>query len=71
MTPTSRFVTPAAAVTLIHWGFAVFGGLGCLVFSRVSGGWKLVVLAMTLPPRVGWVGFVVLRARRKGLGQCG
>ncbi len=36
-----RAGVPAVTVTLIHWVFAIFGGLCCLAFLRVSGGWKL------------------------------
>ena len=32
-----RSGVPAVTVTLIHWGFAVFGGLCCLVFLNVTG----------------------------------
>jgi UDP-GlcNAc:undecaprenyl-phosphate GlcNAc-1-phosphate transferase len=66
-----RSGVPAATVTVIHWGFAVFGGLCCLVFLHVSGGWKLVVLAMTVAPQVVWLGFVVWVARRTGIGRWG
>jgi UDP-GlcNAc:undecaprenyl-phosphate/decaprenyl-phosphate GlcNAc-1-phosphate transferase len=66
-----RSGVPAVTVTLIHWGFAVFGGLCCLAFLRVSGGWKLIVLAMTAPPQVAWLGLVVSRARREGIDRWG
>jgi UDP-GlcNAc:undecaprenyl-phosphate GlcNAc-1-phosphate transferase len=66
-----RSGVPAVAVTLIHWGFAVFGGLCCLEFLSVSGGWKLVALAMTVPPQLAWLGFVVWRARRVNPGRWG
>lgn len=66
-----RSGVPAVVVTLIHWGFAVFGGVCCFVFLRVAGGWKLVVLAMTVPPQLAWLGFVVWRARRTGVGRWG
>src|SRR3984957_3714890 len=66
-----RSGVPAVTVTLIHWGFAVFGGLCCVAFLRVSGNWKLVVLVMAVPPQLVWLGFVVWYARRKGLGRWG
>lgn len=66
-----RSGVPAVTVTLIHWGFAVFGGVCCLAFLHVSGGWKLVVLAMTLPPQLAWLGFVIWLARRRELGRWG
>jgi UDP-GlcNAc:undecaprenyl-phosphate/decaprenyl-phosphate GlcNAc-1-phosphate transferase len=66
-----RSGVPAVTVTLIHWGFAVFGGLCCLAFLRLTGGWKLIVPAMTVPPQVAWLGFVVYRAGRKEIGRWG
>lgn len=66
-----RSGVPAVAVTLIHWGFAVFGGLCCFAFLRVLGGWKPVVLLLTLLPQLVWLGFVVWYARRQGLGRWG
>lgn len=66
-----RSGVPAVMVTLIHWGFAVFGGLCCLVFLRVSGGWKLVTLCAIVPPQLAWLGFVVRTADRKGIEQWG
>jgi UDP-GlcNAc:undecaprenyl-phosphate GlcNAc-1-phosphate transferase len=66
-----RSGVPAVTVTLIHWGFAVFGGVCCLAFLHVSGGWKLIVLAMTLPPQLAWLGFVIWLARRRELGRWG
>jgi UDP-GlcNAc:undecaprenyl-phosphate GlcNAc-1-phosphate transferase len=66
-----RSGVPAVTVALIHWGFAVFGGLCCLAFLRVSGGWKLIVPAITVAPQVVWLGFVVFRARREQIGRWG
>ena len=66
-----RSGVPAVAVTLIHWGFAVFGGLCCLAFLHVTAGWKLVVLASTLPPQLVWLAFVVRIAKRHNLGRWG
>ena len=66
-----RSGVPAVTITLIHWSFAVFGGACCVAFLSVSGGWKLVALAMTLPPQLAWLGIVVLHARRVALGRWG
>ena len=66
-----RSGVPAVAVTLIHWGFAVFGGLCCLVFLRVPAVWKAVVPFATLVPQLAWMEFVAWRARRAGLGRWG
>ncbi|HEX3991567.1 MAG TPA: MraY family glycosyltransferase [Acetobacteraceae bacterium] len=66
-----RAGVPAVTVTLIHWGFAIFGGLCCLAFLQVSGGWKLVMLCATIPPQLAWLGFVVRAAARNGIAQWG
>jgi UDP-GlcNAc:undecaprenyl-phosphate GlcNAc-1-phosphate transferase len=58
-----RSGVPAVAVTLIHWGFAVFGGLCCMAFLRATGGWKLLVPLATVPPQLAWLAFVARRAR--------
>ncbi len=62
---------PAVIVTLTHWGFAVFGGVCCLVFSHVGSGWKPVVPFVTLLPQLGWLVFVVRLSRGRGLGRWG
>ena len=66
-----RSGVPAVTVTLIHWGFAMVGGVCCLAFTRVSGGGKLVVLAMTIPPQLIWLAFVVRLARWRGIERWG
>lgn len=52
----------APAVALVHWGFAVYGGLCCLVFIAAPSEWKPLVPALTLLPQLAWLGFVVHRA---------
>jgi UDP-GlcNAc:undecaprenyl-phosphate GlcNAc-1-phosphate transferase len=66
-----RSGVPAVTVTLIHWGFALFGGVCGLLFLNASGDWKLVALYLTVPPQLAWLGFVVWYARRKGLEHWG
>jgi UDP-GlcNAc:undecaprenyl-phosphate/decaprenyl-phosphate GlcNAc-1-phosphate transferase len=66
-----RSGVPAETVTLIHWGFAVFGGLCCLAFLRVAGSWKLISLAATILPQLVWLAFVVWAAGRKGIEKWG
>jgi UDP-GlcNAc:undecaprenyl-phosphate GlcNAc-1-phosphate transferase len=66
-----RCGVPAVTVTLIHWGFAEFGGLCCVLFLGVSGNWKPLVPLLIVPPQVAWLGFVVWLARRKRLGRWG
>ncbi len=66
-----RSGVPAVTVTLIHWGFALFGGLCCLAFLNVTADWKLVVLCTIVPPQLAWLGFVVWIARRRIPGRWG
>jgi UDP-GlcNAc:undecaprenyl-phosphate GlcNAc-1-phosphate transferase len=61
----------AVAVTLIHWGFAAFGGLCAVLFLKAAGDWKLVALYLTVPPQLAWLVFVVWYARRNGLERWG
>jgi UDP-N-acetylmuramyl pentapeptide phosphotransferase/UDP-N-acetylglucosamine-1-phosphate transferase len=66
-----RSGVPATAVTLVHWGFAVWGGLCCLVFIASSSTWKPLVPALTLVPQMLWLGFVVRRAARAEIERWG
>jgi len=66
-----RSGVPSATVTLIHWGFAIYGGLICFVFIAVPSPYKPVVPLATLLPQAAWVGFVVRRARVAGLSRWG
>jgi UDP-GlcNAc:undecaprenyl-phosphate/decaprenyl-phosphate GlcNAc-1-phosphate transferase len=61
----------AAAVSLAHWGFAVFGGACCLVFIAVPSDYKPAVPLITLLPQIVWVWLVVRLARRAGLRRWG
>jgi UDP-GlcNAc:undecaprenyl-phosphate GlcNAc-1-phosphate transferase len=62
---------PAAAVTLAHWGFAVVGGVCCLVFIGADPAWKPFVPLLALAPQPVWLAFVAHRARVAGLGRWG
>jgi UDP-GlcNAc:undecaprenyl-phosphate GlcNAc-1-phosphate transferase len=62
---------PAVTVTLVHWGFAVFGGACCLAFIAVPSRLKPPLPFATLLPQVIWVWFVVRLARKAGLRQWG
>ncbi len=64
-----RAGVPAVAVTLVHWGFAVFGGVCCLVFIAASSAWKPYVPLLTLGPQVVWWWVVRGRARAVGVGR--
>jgi UDP-GlcNAc:undecaprenyl-phosphate GlcNAc-1-phosphate transferase len=56
-------------VTLVQWGFAVFGGVACLVFISAPSWAKPMVVLAPLGPQVGWVGYVVWRARGARVGR--
>jgi UDP-GlcNAc:undecaprenyl-phosphate GlcNAc-1-phosphate transferase len=66
-----RSGVPATAVTLVHWGFAGFGGLCALVFLAAPSPAKPYVPLLTLLPQLAWLRFVVGRARRAGLTRWG
>ena len=63
-------VSPVA-VTLVHWGFAVFGGVCCLLFIALPSPYKPPVPFITVVPQLCWVWFVADRARRAGLSRWG
>jgi UDP-GlcNAc:undecaprenyl-phosphate/decaprenyl-phosphate GlcNAc-1-phosphate transferase len=58
-------------VTLLHWAFAIYGGLCCLTFLQAPMMWKPAVLLLVLPPQVAWTAYVVRRANRAQLGRWG
>ncbi|HXT80459.1 MAG TPA: MraY family glycosyltransferase [Acetobacteraceae bacterium] len=66
-----RSDVPAVAVTLLHWAFAVFGGLVCLWFIAAPSVLKPFVPLATLPPQIAWTIFVASRARRAALLRWG
>lgn len=57
-----------ARITLLHWGFAAYGGLICLLFEAVPGLGKVLLPLAVLPPQLAWLGYVAWRARRAGIG---
>ncbi|HVY15176.1 MAG TPA: MraY family glycosyltransferase [Rhodopila sp.] len=59
------------AVTLLHWGFAVYGGCCSLVFVSSPAMWKPAVLLLVVPPQVVWATWVTRRARAVTLGRWG
>ncbi len=63
-------VSPVA-VTLVHWGFAAWGGVCCLLFLAAPAAVKPVVPLLALLPQAGWVVFVTRRARTAGLRRWG
>ena len=62
---------PAVAVTLVHWGFALFGGLCCLAFIAAPSPLKPYVPLATLVPQAVWVVVVVRRAGWAEIGRWG
>ncbi len=60
---------PAAVVTLVAWGFALWGGGCCLAFLAAGEAAKPWVVLMVLPPQGVWLAYVVRRARRAGVGR--
>jgi len=62
---------PAPAVTLVHWGFALFGGVCCLAFIAAPSPAKPYVPLATLLPQAGWLWLVRRLAARADLGRWG
>jgi UDP-GlcNAc:undecaprenyl-phosphate GlcNAc-1-phosphate transferase len=58
-------------VTLVHWGFATFGGACCLLFVAVPSPYKPPVPFLTVLPQLAWVWFVVHRSRAASLRRWG
>jgi len=58
----------AAAITLVHWGFVLWGGLCCLLFVAAQGSVKPLPVLLVVPPQLAWAAFVSARARRALLG---
>lgn len=57
----------ARLVTIIHWAFAAFGGLCCLLFVNAAPAAKPAYALLPLLPQLGWTAFVAWRVRRRGL----
>src|ERR1700722_14280189 len=61
----------AVIVSLVHWGFALLGGLCCVLFLCLTAEWKPLALALAVAPQLLWMWFVVVRARRAGIRRWG
>ena len=59
----------ATTVTLVHWGFALWGALCCAVFIAAAGLGKPLAAMLVLPPQLIWTGAVALLARRAGIAR--
>ena len=57
------------AVTLIHWGFVLWGALCCFLFLRAAGTGKAGVPLLVLPPQLLWTAYVLRRARARPIGR--
>lgn len=62
---------PAMTVALVHWGFAVFGGLCCLAFIAAPSALKPYVPLAILGPQLVWLRVVVRRAGWSEIGRWG
>lgn len=60
----NRSGMPAVSVTLVHWSFAVWGGLCCLGLAAAASPWKPVWVLLVVPPQGIWLAWVRRRARR-------
>jgi UDP-GlcNAc:undecaprenyl-phosphate GlcNAc-1-phosphate transferase len=66
-----RAGVPATAVTMVHWGFAAFGGVCALLFVAAPSEAKPFIPLLTLVPQLFWVALVVRIARTAGLREWG
>ena len=62
-----RSGVPALRVTLVHWGFALWGGLCCTLFLLVPPVWKPACVVLVLPPQLAWLALVRRLTRRAGM----
>jgi hypothetical protein len=60
---------PPVSITLVHWGFAGFGGLCAVLFLAAPTPAKPFIPLLALPPQLCWLGFVVHRARQAGIAR--
>ena len=60
---------PSVAVALVHWAFAAWGGVCCVIFIAASSAWKPYVPLLTLPPQALWWWLVRRRAIAAGVGR--
>jgi UDP-GlcNAc:undecaprenyl-phosphate GlcNAc-1-phosphate transferase len=61
----------ATRVSLIHWGFAAWGGLACVIFMAVGSAAKPFVPLLVLAPQLIWTWLVRAWAARAGVGRWG
>lgn len=63
-----RSGVPVRAVAGAHWGFALFHAVLALIFLRMDAWAKPLVVLPALAVQLAWLGFVVMRMRRAGIG---
>jgi len=54
-------------IAVLYWGFAAYGGLGCLLFIGAAPMWKPLILLMPLPVQLVWLWAVRRAAQGAGL----
>jgi UDP-GlcNAc:undecaprenyl-phosphate GlcNAc-1-phosphate transferase len=59
------------SVTMLHWGFATYGGCCCLLFVAAPSVWKPYVPVLLIPPQLIWAAWVTHAARKATLGRWG
>ena len=59
------------SVTLLHWGFATYGGCCCLLFVAAPSLWKPYVILLLFPPQLIWAAWVTHAAHKAALGRWG
>lgn len=57
----------AVRVTLVHWGFALWGAVCCAGLVAAAPEWKAVWAAMVVPPQIVWLVLVRRWCRQAGL----
>lgn len=56
-------------IAALHWGFAAWGGVCCVLFLAAPGWAKPLAAGLVLPPQLVWLAHVSRRARRAGVGR--
>ncbi len=59
----------ARAVAILHWGFALLGGLTAIAFLSLPAALKPVVILVPLAVQGGWTAYVFRRAKAANLGR--
>ncbi len=59
-----RAGVPATAVTLVHWGFVLWGAACCVLFLATTGPLRPAAVLAVLIPQSIWAAFVIRRGQR-------